>query len=34
MKNIKTDLFIKFEETLPEFKSDRFGLRNKIIKKI
>ena len=33
MKNTKTDLFIKFEETFPEFKSDRFGVRNKILKR-
>ena len=33
MKNKKTDLFIKFEETFPEFKSDRFGERDKILER-
>ena len=31
--NKKTDLFIKFEETFPEFKSDRFGERDKILER-
>ena len=33
MKNKKTDLFIKFEETFPEFKNDRFGERDKILER-